>query len=229
MTQIQHRHIKIFKKLCILTGAFVIYGSTLYGALAAEYGSVQYQNNTYIDYSEFDKSAVKKSADSYFSKALKTKNQYDRRKLLEKASGEYFILNKIDPNNIDTINRLARIYDYMGKNSYAKGYFSKALEIDKNYAPTNYYFGEYYYSRKEYKKALNCYQIAFKNGFKENHSVLIKMATLYEKLGDLVLANQYYKKAFLADKSDTKAADKIRELESLKYQDTGYYTKRRKN
>lgn len=228
MTQIQHRHIPIYKNIIILLGAFVLCGGTLYSAQAIEFGSVQYGKN-YIDYSGFDKSAVKKSADSLFNKALKTKDKTKKKELLEKAGGEYFILTKIEPNDLYAINQLARVYDYEGKNSYAKGYFNKALEINKNYAPTHYYFGEYYYSRNEYKKALNYYQTAFKNGYKENHEILIKMATLYEKLGDLVRANQYYKKAFLANKNDTKAADKIRELEAIKYQNTGYYTKHRKN
>ena len=124
--------------------------------------------------------------------------------------------------------QLARIYDYTGKNSYAKGYFYKALEINKNHPSTNFYFGEYYYTRKEYKKALNYYNAAFKNGYKEHYEVLMKMALMYEKLGDLVRANQYYKKAFLLNRDKSEVADKIRELEDIKYQNTGYYTKRRK-
>ena len=228
MTQIQHRHIQIFKNIIVVVGAFALCGGTIYNAEAMEFGTVQYQNNNYIDYSEFDKAAVKKSADSLFEKALKTKDNNSKQELLQQAGGQYFILTKIEPNDLYAIDQLARVYDYEGKNSYAKGYFNMALEINKNHDITNYYFGEYYYSRKEYKNALNYYQIAFKNGYNENHEILIKMATLYEKLGDLVRANQYYKKAFLANKSDTKAADKIRELEDLKYQTTGYYTKKRK-
>jgi hypothetical protein len=54
------------------------------------------------------------------------------------------------------------------------------------------------------------------------------MATIYEKLGDLLKANQYYKKAFLARKNKSEIADKIREMEDLNYKDTGYYNKRRK-
>ena len=149
MTQIQHLHTQTFKKLFIILGAFALCGGTLYSAQSVEFGSVQYQNKNYNDYSSFDKSAVKKSADSMFSKALKTKDKNKKKELLEKAAGEYYILTKIEPNDLYAINQLGRIYDYEGKNSYAKGYFNKALEINKNYAPTNYYFGEYYYSRNE--------------------------------------------------------------------------------
>ena len=54
------------------------------------------------------------------------------------------------------------------------------------------------------------------------------MATMYEKLGDLMRANQYYKKAFLVKRDKSDIADKIREMEDLNYKSTGYYNKRRK-
>ena len=122
---------------------------------------------------------------------------------------------------------MARVYDYENQNSYAKAYFFKALKIDKLNADTNYYFGEYYYSRDDYKRALYFYNIAFENGSKENFNVLIKMALMYEKLGDLLRANQYYKKAYLMKPNSSALPDKIRELEELKYKNSGYYSKRR--
>ena len=49
------------------------------------------------------------------------------------------------------------------------------------------------------------------------------MADIYEKLGDLARANTYYKKLFLTNPNDADTPDKIRELEEIKYQNTGYY------
>lgn len=51
---------------------------------------------------------------------------------------------------------------------------------------------------------------------------------MYEKLGDLLRANQYYKKAFLIKPTNQKLPDKIRSIEALKYYNTGYYNKREK-
>ena len=114
MTQIQHLHTQTFKKLFIILGAFALCGGTLYSAQAVEFGTVQYQNNNYIDYSEFDKAAVKKSADAYFTKALKTKDKNKKKELLEKAGGEYFILTKIEPNDLYAINQPTRnVFDCM--------------------------------------------------------------------------------------------------------------------
>ena len=50
---------------------------------------------------------------------------------------------------------------------------------------------------------------------------------MYEKLGDLLRANQYYKKAYLMKPNSSALPDKIRELEELKYKNSGYYSKRR--
>lgn len=227
MTQIQLRHIQIYKKILTTLGAFVIFGSTLCAVYPVEFGTVKYNDNVF-DYSKFNKNTVKKKADKYFNQALKAEDESLKKELLQKAGGEYFILSKVTPNELYPLIQLARVYDYENQNSYSKSYFYRALDINKNDPSTNYYFGEYYYSRNEYKKALHYYNIAFRNGYKEGYDVLIKMAIMYERLGDLLRANQYYKKAFLMNPKDENTADKIRMLESLQYKSTGYYSRRRK-
>lgn len=212
-----------------MLSAFVLYGCTQCGVYSVEYGSVHYdKGDSAIDYSKIDCSKTLKFADLFFDRAIKSDDKDFKSELLDEAVGQYYILSKVDPNDLHVIIQLARIYDYKDKDKYAKEYFYKALEIDKNYAPANYYFGDYYYSRNNYKKALYYYEIAFKNGYKENYDVLIKMATMYEKLGDLLRANQYYKKAFLVKRDSSEIADKIREIEDIDYKSTGYYNKRRK-
>lgn len=229
MMQIHLRLTPIYKKILIILSAFILFGSTSGSdcATAVEFGSVKYDNEQ-IDYSKINKETTQKLADYYFNKALDTQDKDEKKEYLKKASGEYFILTKIEPQNIYPLVQMARVYDFEKQNSYAKAYFFRALKIDKKDAATNYYFGEFYYTREEYIKALYFYNMAFENGFKENFNVLIKMATMYEKLGDLIRANQYYKKAFLVQPENTVVPDKIRELEALRYQNTGYYHKRRK-
>jgi tetratricopeptide (TPR) repeat protein len=193
---------------------------------AAEFGEIHY-NNTLLDYSKIDKKKTLNLADTYFNKALNAKNEDEKLDYLQKASGMYFLLSQIDCKNLYPIVQMARVYDYENQNSYAKAYFFKALKIERYNAATNYYFGEYYYSREDYRRALYFYNTAFENGYRENYDVLIKMATMYEKLGDLLRANQYYKKAFLVKPTSSEIPDKIRELESLNYKSTGYYSKRK--
>ena len=228
MIQTQFLHIQIYKVVILLISAFIIGGSTYSNmAFAVEYGEIKY-DNALIDYSAIDEKATLKSADYYFDKAINSKDEREKKDFLQKAGSEYFILTRVSPRNLYPMVQLARVYDYENQNSYAKAYFFNALKIDKNNAATNYYFGEYYYVRDDYKRALYFYNKAFQNGYKENYDVLIRMATMYEKLGDLLRANQYYKKAFLVNTGDENLPDKIRELEALRYQNTGYYHKRRK-
>ncbi len=193
---------------------------------AVEFGAIKY-HDTFIDYSNIDKVSTEKLADFYFNKALGSKNNDEKKDLLQKASGEYFILTQIEPDNLYPLVQLARVYDFENKNSYSKAYFFRALKIDKNNAATNYYFGDYYFTRDDYRRALYFYNTAFENGYKENYDVIVKMAVMYEKLGDLLRANQYYKKAYLIKPENLELPDKIRELESLRYKNTGYYNYRR--
>lgn len=228
MTQIQLRLTQTYKIFFIIISAFIFFGSTYNNtATAVEYGEVNY-NNALIDYSKIDKNSTQELADFYFQKALSVQDNAEKKEYLKKASGEYFILSRIEPQNIYPLVQLARVYDYENQNSYSKAYFFRALKIDKNNALTNYYFGEYYYTREDYTRALYYYNTAFENGYQENFNVLIKMAVMYEKLGDLLRANQYYKKAFLIQPNNTLLPDKIREIETLKYKNTGYYNKRRR-
>ena len=229
MIQIQHHLTQIYKIFIVLISAFIFFGSTCVSntAFSSEFGEVEY-NNKFIDYSKIDKNETLKRADYYFNKALNEEDKDIKKNYLQKASGEYFILTQIEYNNLYPIVQMARVYDLENKNSYAKAYFFQALKIDKYNTQTNYYFGEYYYKRRDYTRALYFYNIAFENGLQENFDILLKMGIMYEKLGDLLRANQYYKKAYLVKPENTELPDKIREIENLKYRNTGYYMRRRK-
>jgi tetratricopeptide (TPR) repeat protein len=194
---------------------------------ASEFGEIRY-NDTFIDYTKIDKSSTLKLADLYFEKALNARTEEEKATFLEKASGEYFILTQAEPRNLYPLVQLARVYDMEGQNSYAKAYFFRALKIDKTNAETNYYFGDFYYSRNDYKRAIYYYNQAFENGYEANFNVLTKMAIMYEKLGDINTANRYYKKAFLTKPNSQALPDKILELENLQYNNTGYYRKQRR-
>jgi tetratricopeptide (TPR) repeat protein len=228
MTQLQHQNTQIYRK--VLTFGLLLLCAICSSniAKATEFGEIRYSKDAFIDYTKIDKSKTLSLADFYFDKALSANNKEEKQAYLEKASGEYFILTQAEPKKLYPIVQLARVYDFEGQNSFAKAYFFKALKIDKSNAETNYYFGDFYYSRNDYKRALYYYNKAFENGYEANFSVLIKMAVMYEKLGDLEKANRYYKRAFIAKPNSQALPDKIIELEDLQYKNTGYYNKQRR-
>ncbi len=211
-----------------MSGAFLLVGSTCLSqqSMALEFGEIQY-NNTLIDYSKIDSGSTLKLADFYFDKAIRATNANEKKEYFQKASGEYFLLSRTQPDNLYPIIQLARVYDLEGEDRYSKAYFFQALKIDKNNPSTNFYFGDFYLFRKEYTKALHFYNKAFDNGYKETYDIMLRMAIVYEKLGDLLRANQYYKKAFLAKPNNVNLPEKIKSIEVLRYQNTGYYKRKR--
>ena len=169
---------------------------------------------------------VTASADTKFEQALAESDEDKQKNLLNQARTMYYTLTNEDKGNIYAIVQLARIHDLQNNDKYARAYFSRALAINYKYLDANLYFGDYFYKRHQYKKALRLYRNAFDFGMTENPEMLNKMGVSYEKLGDLERANIYYKKLFLVNPQDENITNKIIEIETTKYKNTGYYSRK---
>ena len=66
----------------------------------------------------------------------------------------------------------------------ARSYFSRSLNIEKDNPETNFLVGDYFYKRRDYKRALRYFSAAYKNGYID-YDINFKLAVVYEKLGDL--------------------------------------------
>ena len=200
---------------------FLFISISILPCYAVQKGSVEY-NGVFVDYSKINYSELLKSADSHFSK-FETDNDLN---LLTTSMGEYYILAKVKPNEIYPVVQLARTYDITNRNRKAKEYFSKGLNIDKNNPLVNYYFGDFYYKRAEYKKALKYFTKSYANGYDKYYDLNLKIATIYEKFADLERAKYYYNRAFALNPSAYVLKDKVLELESLGYDKSEYYKKK---
>ena len=100
--------------------------------------------------------------------------------------------------------------------------FDKALNINKEASLANFYFGDYYYKRNDYKKALYHYKIAYNNGVAKTYDFNLKLATIYEKLADLSNAKKFYEISYNI-KADSKVKEKIQLLNELNYDKSDYY------
>lgn len=179
-----------------------------------------------VDYSKFNPNELKSSAAAYFDKALKTDSEDEKNKYLQYATTRYYILSNIDTDNADYYIALGRIYDMRKIDKYAKAYFCKALGLNYKNPVANYYFGEYYYSRDKYKKALEYYKKALTYGYKGDSSEMLKkMGYMYEQYGDLDRAIMYYKNS-TAMKSDPELVKKIQYIDGENYSSTGYDRKK---
>ena len=147
-----------------------------------------------VYYDNLSETELQEKGKSYFFNAMMLKDgEIDEN--MTQALNIYTILQNINPENIDDPVRLGRLYEKLGKDRYAKGNFSRAIGIDSSKPEPYFYFGEYYYNKEQYRKALKYYNGAYKNGYETNYDLLFKMGDVYEKLGDTRSALKYLKAA----------------------------------
>ena len=188
-----HRHILIYS---IISGIIAIavtgYGC---GTVFAEHLIEKESPSLSVDYSNVNLSETKTKADAYFELAQRTDSNLKRAKYLQKSASEYYILVSASPDDIDACIRLARVYDMQGRDNYAKSYFYHALGLNSKSPEANYYFGDFYYKRRKYIKALEYYDKAFCYGISPDAEKYKQLGMVYEHLGDSVRATNYYKRA----------------------------------
>ena len=206
---------KICKKFIYFVICFCI---IVLPVFSIEKGSVKYEDNL-MDYSVLDGQKILTEADSFFERYEATRDPKD----LSTAMGKYYIVTKIYPVEIYPMVQLARTYDEKKLDRFAKQYFSICYDIDKKDPYLNYYMGDFYYKRNDFKRALRYFKRAYENGYGEYYDLNLKIATIYEKFADLLTAKYYYEKAFSLDQSNTNLKDKALQIESLNYENSGYY------
>ncbi len=206
---------KTCKKILYIFICFFIFVLPVF---SVEKGSVKYEDNL-MDYSVLDGQKILQEADSFFEQYEMTKDP----KYLSTAMGKYYIVTKIFPVEIYPMVQLARTYDEKKLDRFAKEYFSICYDINKKDPYLNYYMGDFYYKRNDFKRALRYFKRAYENGYGEYYDLNLKIATIYEKFADLLTAKYYYEKAFSLNSENTNLKDKALQIESLNYPNSGYY------
>lgn len=190
-------------------------------SFAIRYGGVE-QSSVLFSYKKLNYSQIKQEADKYFALSAKNTAPESHNLFLNKASEQYYILTKVDNAKIDPYIQLGRIYDEKDKAPLAHENFCKALNLDYKDAKANFYYGEFYYKRSEYKKALYHYNIAYNNGYKNQYILNLRLATIYEKFADLSNAKKFYDVSYSMKPSNELHA-KISSINVIEYQKSGYY------
>ena len=185
---------------------------------AVEKGSVKFEENL-IDYSVLDANKILTDADSFFEQYETTGDK----KFLNTAMGNYYLVTKVFPLEIYPMVQLARTYDEKKLDRFAKEYFNICLDINRKDPNLNYYLGDFYYKRRDFKRALRYFRIAYNNGYRDYYDLNYKIATIYEKFADLSKAKYYYEKAYSMDNSKTNLQDKILQIDARNYDQSEYY------
>lgn len=190
--------------------------------------SQEENKNLVVDYSKFNNESTKNNADNLFQMALNSQTDEERADYLKQSAAQYFILTNIDSSDTYSYIQLGRIYDMQGNDEYAKAYFYRALGINYKDADANSYFGDFYYKRKQFKKALEYYQKSI--SYQKNDAKIYKnVGHIYERFGDLPRANNYYKQSLELNPQDSELRLKINEAIREEYDKSGYYKRRLKN
>ncbi|MEE3349627.1 MAG: hypothetical protein VZR09_06265 [Candidatus Gastranaerophilaceae bacterium] len=169
-----------------------------------------------------DKAAVEKKADFYFYKGIENSNKKIKEVYLSKALEKYMLLLKYNQNNVIYCTQIAVIHDNLGHPFLAKQYFIRAVNLENLNPFANFYFGEYYFNKKDYNNALKYYKTAYNNGYQKFYQVNIKLATIYEKLGDIEKAKYYYSASNKQNPSIEGVDSKIKSLNKVYYSKSDY-------
>ncbi len=187
--------------------------------MAVEKGGVEYFQK--IDYSLINTKEFEDKAFQYYTAATESTIEEEITRNAEYAAGCYRVLLSKHPDNPSYSLKLAQLYEILGQNKYAKEFYYKTLLIDKNYTPGYEGFGDYYYKRAEYRRALKQYNQAY---IRNNsiYNVNNKIGVIYQKLGDTQSALKYLNEAYTINPSE-ELNTKIRLLEELNSNNTLYY------
>lgn len=179
---------------------------------SVQQGGVQYVIP--IDYSIIDEAALNNEAESLFSSYMAAEDEKQKKILLERMLSSYSILGNIDKGNPLYFTRLGIIFDKMGRDRYAKSNFCRATNLVPDYAYGFNCYGDFFFERSMYIKALREYMRAYNAGYQNNYDTLYQIGSVYEKLGDFTSAVGFYRKAS-AVKSSPELSEKIKNLEEL--------------
>ncbi len=188
-------------------------------AFAVEKGGIEYTPK--IDYSLINTKEFEDKGFQYYTIATTSQIEEERLRNAEYAIGCYRTLLSKHPDNPAYALKLGILYELTGKNRYAKEFYYRTLTIDENYAPGYEVFGNYYYNRDEYRRALKQYNEAYIRN-PSIYNVNNKIGTIYQKLGDTRSALKYLKEAYKINPSE-ELNTKIRLLEELNSSNTLYY------
>ena len=221
----QIRAMTIYKQinlyLALLTFIFTSFCNAT--AYSLQKGSLEYLENRF-DYSQLNPVELNREGDIYFEQALASEEKPSREKLFNYAMAKYFLTSKADSKNVYSYVQMGRIYDDMNLNRYAKESFYRATNLDYRDPFANFHFGEYYFKRRDYNRALVYYLRSYENGFENNFELNFRLAVIYEKLGDLINAKKFYNASY--EMNPEKAAEyqqKLQQIDGLNYDKSEYY------
>jgi len=119
------------------------------------------------------------------------------RKQYPDAVDAYIDLLRAEPRNPVLLNKIGMAYTQLSRPDQAKRYFERAIKADQSFARAHNNLGAVHYQRKNYGRAVKCYERAIALGEK-GEAVGESMATYYSNLGYALFGAKKYPEALTA-------------------------------
>lgn len=187
---------------------------------ATKFANIEY--DVPIDYSKIDKNALAKQANLFFNHFEQITDDEYKKKYIQPLLNRYSVLSVMSPEDPFNFTRLGILYDIMGQDTLAKSNFYRATNLVPNYPYASFSFGNYYYKRGYYRKALAQYKMASGISYPYSYDRFMKMGSIYEKLGNYKTALSMYKAAY-QEKNGLDLYNKILLLEDLNSKNMLYH------
>ncbi len=198
----------------------LIFTGTSLPSFSAVKGGVEYSIPT--DYSKINEAETELKAREYFHNANQLKDGIINEDMTN-ALMLYSILQQVNPGKIEYPIKLGILYDKIGKDRQSKGNFSRAIGLDNANPLPYFYFGEFYYKRELYRRALKYYCESYKRGFENDYDLLYRMGDIYEKFGDSRSALKYLYDA-KKQSPNPELENKIKRIEIFDSTNKEYYS-----
>ena len=175
-----------------------------------------------IDYTKLDAFELREKADYYYNLATEKHSKIIDNNMTN-ALVLYTILTKKFPDDMLNFTRLGVLYDYCEQDTQAKRNFNRAISEDSTRPIVYYYYGNFFYKRSMFKKALKMYKDAYKKDFDSDYQTNYQIGDIYVKLGDTEASLKYLNKALEIDPNE-ELLEKISEVEQLHQINKVYYS-----
>ena len=174
----------------LLTFLFLLYVEN--SCYAMIQGVLEYQPS--IDYNKINEKEIHSEAEFYYKMAQKPcQGEIDEN--TTRALLLYSTLSEMNHQNVIYALKLGSLYDMCEKDRHARGCLDRAVSIAPKRPEPYFYYGEFYYKRGFYKKALDMYKLAHTSGYCCHYETLYKIGEICEKLGDTKTALEFFRKA----------------------------------
>ena len=108
-------------------------------------------NTIPFDYTKINQSEMETKAEGFYASAIQSKKLDDN---MTSALNLYSVLSDAYPDNIIYPLKVGKLYDVLGKDRYAKGFYFRAINVDKSNPEPYFCLGNFYYDREQYRNLI---------------------------------------------------------------------------